>query len=44
MLPMIDKVILYGAGGHCNVVVDILQTIGYFMKKLLMIISYHAFY
>lgn len=31
---MFDKITLYGAGGHCKVVVDILQTIGYSIEKI----------
>lgn len=31
---MVDKITLYGAGGHCKVVVDILQTIGYSIEKI----------
>lgn len=31
---MSERITLYGAGGHCKVVVDILQTIGYSIERI----------
>lgn len=31
---MSNNITLYGAGGHCKVVVDILQTLGYSIKRI----------
>lgn len=34
MQSMSNNITLYGAGGHCKVVVDILQTLGYSIKRI----------